>query len=204
MDKFKELTTGAKLVLGATIAFLIVSFFEWFEVSGDLGDAVEAFAGDNGVSMWNGVGYLAGLLAIALIVWQALRLANIELELGITPAMITAALAALMLIFTFIRWIDAPSGFDRTIWAWLGLALAILVAVGAWLNMQAAGEGLAHIKSTVTGATAAARGAVDRDDPPPAAAAPAPPAAPPVETPAAVPPERPSEPIEPDDAPRAS
>ena len=95
MDKFKELTTGAKLVLGATVAFLIVSFFEWFEVSGDLGEAVEAFAGDNGVSMWNGVGYIAGLLAIALIVWQALRLANIELELGITPAMITAALAAL-------------------------------------------------------------------------------------------------------------
>ena len=89
MDKFKELTTGAKLVLGATVAFLIVSFFEWFEVSGDLGEAVEAFAGDNGVSMWNGVGYIAGLLAIALIVWQALRLANIELELGITPAMIT-------------------------------------------------------------------------------------------------------------------
>src|SRR5688572_9735400 len=28
MDKFNELTTGAKLVLGATVAFLIVSFFE--------------------------------------------------------------------------------------------------------------------------------------------------------------------------------
>ena len=78
-----------------------------------------------------------------------------------------------------------------------------MLAIGAWLNMQAAGEGLAHIKSSVAGATAAARGAVDRDDTP-AAAAPAPPAAPPVETPAAIPPEPPSEPIEPDDAPRAS
>jgi hypothetical protein len=164
MDKFNELTTGAKLVLGATVAFLIVSFFEWFEVSGELGDAVEAFAGDNGVSMWNGVGYIAGLLAIALIVWQALRLANIELELGITPAMITAALAALMLIFTFIRWIDAPSAFDRTIWAWLGLALAILVAVGAWMNMQASGESLADIRASVAGASASAKGAVDRTD----------------------------------------
>ena len=164
MDKFNELTMGAKLVLGATVAFLIVSFFEWFEVSGELGDAVEAFAGDNGVSMWNGVGYIAGLLAIALIVWQGLRLANIELELGITPAMITAALAALMLIFTFIRWIDAPSAFDRTIWAWLGLALAILVAVGAWMNMQASGESLADIRASVTGAAASAKGAVDRTD----------------------------------------
>jgi hypothetical protein len=164
MDKFNELTTGAKLVLGAAVAFLIVSFFEWFEVSGELGDAVEAFAGDNGVSMWNGVGYIAGLLAIALIVWQGLRLANIELEVGITPAMITAALAALMLIFTFIRWIDAPSAFDRTIWAWLGLALAILVAVGAWMNMQASGESLADIRASVAGAASSAKGAVDRPD----------------------------------------
>ena len=171
MDKFNELTTGAKLVLGATVAFLIVSFFEWFEVSGELGDAVEAFAGDNGVSMWNGVGYIAGLLAIALIVWQVLRLANIELEIGVTPAMITAALAALMLIFTFIRWIDAPSSFDRTIWAWLGLALAIIVAVGAWMNMQASGESLADIRASVASATAGARGAADPTD------APAPPAA---------------------------
>ena len=78
--------------------------------------------------------------------------------------MITAALAALMLIFTFIRWIDAPSAFDRTIWAWLGLALAILVAVGAWMNMQASGESLADIRASVAGASASAKGAVDRTD----------------------------------------
>ena len=29
-----KLTHGAKLVLGATIVFLIVSFFHWFEISG--------------------------------------------------------------------------------------------------------------------------------------------------------------------------
>ena len=43
---------------------------------------------------------IAGLLAIVLIVWQAIRLANINLEIGVTPAMITAALALLLLIFT--------------------------------------------------------------------------------------------------------
>ncbi len=206
MDKFKELTTGAKLVLGAAVALFIVSLVNWFKV-GDIG----------GGPMWSGIGVIAGLFLLALIVWQGLRLANIELEIGVTPSMITAALAVLTLVFVFIRWISKPGGsiaadiVDRTIWSWIGLALAIVLVIGAWLNMQAAGEGLAHIKSTVTGATAAARGAVDRDDTP-AAAAPAPPAAPPVEAPAAppvdapaaVPPEAPSEPIEPDDAPRAS
>jgi hypothetical protein len=131
MDKLNELTTGAKIVLGAAIAFLIVSFFNWQEV--DLGPIGEA-----GVSMWDGIGWLAGLLAIALIVWQAVRLANINVEIGVGPAMVTAALALLLLIFTFIKFL-VDNEF-RTFWAWLGLALAIVVAVGAWLNMQATGE----------------------------------------------------------------
>ena len=131
MDKLNELSHGAKIVLGAAIAFLIVSFFNWQEV--DLGPIGEA-----GVSMWDGIGWLAGLLAIALIVWQAVRLAKINMEIGVTPAMVTAALALLLLIFTFIKFL-VDNEF-RTFWAWLGLALAIVVAVGAWLNMQAAGE----------------------------------------------------------------
>ena len=202
MDKFKELTTGAKLVLGAAIALFIVSWFNWFEVEGIVGD-----------NMWSGIGILAGLLLIALIVWQGLRLANIELEIGVTPSMITAALAVLTLVFVFIRWIDKPGGdlvsdaIDRTIWAWIGLALAILLVVGAFLNMQAAGEGIADIRAAAAGAAAAAKRGGDRDATPDAAAPP-PPAAAPVdrsaETPADAPTATPTEPSEPDDAPRAS
>ena len=48
-------------------------------------DEIEAVGADTGVTMWHGVGWIAGLLAIALIVWQAIRLANIELEIGVTP-----------------------------------------------------------------------------------------------------------------------
>jgi hypothetical protein len=200
MDKFKDLTTGAKLVLGATVLFLIVSFFNWFEYDGPGADEAEAVGADLGVSMWNGIGWIAGLLAIALIVWQALRLANLELEIGVTPAMITAALAVLMLIFTFIRWIDKPGGdlVGRTFWAWLGLALAIVVVIGAWMNMQAAGEGLADVRDRFSSMTAGSGGstaaagtpAASTPEPtttPPAAAEPEAPAAP--ETPE---PERPA------------
>ena len=53
----------------------------------------------------------------------------------------------------------------RTFWAWLGLILAIAIVVGAWLNMQAAGEGLADVRSQVSAAaasaTAAAKSATD-------------------------------------------
>jgi hypothetical protein len=141
MDKLAELNHGAKVVLGSAILLLIFSFFDWFEV--DLG----AF-GDTGVSMWHGVGVVAGLLLIAVIAWQAVRLANINLEIGVGPAMVTAFLAILTLVFVFIRWIDNPYGDagDRTIWAWLGLILAIVLVAGAWANMKLAGESVSDLQ----------------------------------------------------------
>jgi len=162
MDKLAELTTGAKIVLGAAIAFLIVSFFNWQEV--DLGPI-----GSAGVSMWDGIGWLAGLLAIALIVWQAIRLANINLEIGLTPAMITAALAVLLLLVTFIKFL-VDNEF-RTFWAWLGLLLAIVIAAGAYLNMQAAGESVQSVMDRFgtrpTGTTATTEPPATTPPPPP-------------------------------------
>jgi hypothetical protein len=195
MDKLSELTHGAKVVLGAAIAFLIFSFFSWFTV--DLGPL-----GDSGENMWHGVGFLAGLLAIALIVWQAIRLANIELEIGIGPAMATAALALLLVIFTFIRFIDKPGGdlassvVDRTIWAWLGLVLAIVVAVGAWMNMQATGESIQGMMDRFGSKESSAAPAAPST---PAAPPPAAPAADPASPPAAEPPAAPEAPPPPGD-----
>jgi hypothetical protein len=165
MDTFNKLSTPAKLVLGATVLFLIVSFFDWFSVE-DLG----------GVSMWEGIGTIAGLLAIALLVWEGLRLANVDIKLPISHAMVSTLLALLVLLFAFIRFIDKPGGdlvsdaFDRTIWAWLGLLFAIVMVVGAVMQMQAGGESLADMRRTMSSAassaTSRARDTVDRDDAP--------------------------------------
>ena len=184
-----KLSHGAKLIIGGTIAFLIVSIFNWQEV--DISGIASV-----GRSMWHGWGVLAGLLAIALLVWEVIRLANINVAMPVTPAMTSAALAVLLAIFTVIKFL-ADNEF-RTFWAWLGLILAIAIVVGAWLNMQAAGEGFADIRTQVGSAAAAAKGAVDRDDRP----AEATPAAP-VET-APSPPADPSPPVTPqaDETPR--
>jgi hypothetical protein len=174
MDMSK-LTHGAKVVIGATIAFLIVSIFNWQEV--DVLGIAKA-----GVSMWHGWGVLAGLLAIAILVWEAIRLANLKIEIGLTPAMVTAALAILLLVFTVLKFL-VDNEF-RTFWAWLGLILAIVVCVGAWLNMKALGESISDMgtsmKSAASGAASAAKSATDRGDDAPAAQADAPatPAAP--------------------------
>ncbi len=172
MDKLRHLSRGAQLVLAASVLFLVFSFLNWFEIKRT----------DLGESMWHGVGVVAGLLVIALIVWQALRLANVDVELGVTPSMITAALAVLLLLFTFIRFIDKPGGgladsiIERTVWAWLGLILAIAIVVGAWLNMQAAGESLRDVRARVQSMTSPSRR--EAAPPPPAEPVSPPPAEP--------------------------
>jgi hypothetical protein len=181
---FSKLSNGAKLVLGGTIAFLIVSIFNWQEI--EIANIATA-----GRSMWAGWGTLAGLLAIALLVWEGLRLANINVTLPVTPAMASAFIAILLLITTILKFL-VDNEF-RTFWAWLGLLLAIAITAGAVMNMQAAGQSFSDMRDSLTAgaaaATAAARSAADsvgdkKDD---AAAAPAPAA------PAA--PEPPAEPV---------
>ena len=180
-----KLSHGAKLVLGATIAFLIVSIFNWQEVE---------FAGiaTAGVSMWNGWGVLAGLIALAIVVWEGLRLANMKIEIGLTPAMVTTALAILLVLFTVLK-VLVDNEF-RTFWAWLGLILAIAIVVGAFANMRDAGDSITDMRtsmgSAVTSVAGAARDATGRSDrggdaeaPPPASSAPVAPAPPTMDAP---------------------
>jgi hypothetical protein len=178
-----KITHGAKMVLGGTTAFLIVSTFNWQQVK---------FAGiaTVGVSMWHGWGVLAGLIALAILVWEGLRLASLEIEIGLTPALVTAALAIGLLVFTILKFLVSDE--FRTSWAWLGLALAIFVAVGAWVNMKQLGESISEmgtsLKAVAGSAAAAAKAATDKGDDaqtapeapvaPDALAAPEPPAAP--------------------------
>ncbi len=184
-----KLSHGIKLVLGGSIAFLVVSIFNWQEI--DLGVA------SAGVSMWHGWGVLAGLLAIVIIVWEGLRLANVNLEIGLTPAMVTTALAILMLLFTVLKFL--VSNEFRTFWAFIGLLLAVFVAVGAFMNMKDLGHSLEdmgnQMKAAAGSATAAAKAATAKgDDAPAAPEAPAAPAAPAAPEPPADESEQPSPP----------
>ena len=149
-----KLSQGAKLMLGGTIVFVIVSFFKWFKIDEDLTGGIDL---DAGINMWHGVGVIAGLLAIALLVWEGLRLADVKLEFGVSASLVSMALAGLLLLFTFIRFIDGYTGFDRTIFAFLGLILAILIAAGAFLNMQSSGRSFADMKGEFSGAVGSAR-----------------------------------------------
>ncbi len=185
-----KVSTGAKLVLGGGIALLIVSFFSWFEV-----DGLGGFA-----SMWDGIGFVAGLALLALLAWEVAQLAGVKLELGVSPALVTVALAVVMGVFVVLRFIITPGPgiaddiVDRTIWAWIGLLLAIVVVAGAVLGMQSAGKSFSDMRTEFSGA-ASSRG---RSATPP----PAPTTPPPADPPAAAPPTSSVDP--PDDPPRTT
>ena len=70
--------------------------------------------------------------------------------------MVTAFLAILLLLFTVIKFF-ADSEF-RTWAAWVGLILAIVVCVGAWLNMKATGETFGDLQKLGGGGSGAGAG----------------------------------------------
>ena len=194
MDKLRTLSKGTQITLGASVLLLIDSlFFNWYEVKGT----------SVGESMWHGIGFLAGIVLLAIIVWIGLRIAGVNVEVGISNSMITAGLAVLLLLLVLIRVLSKPGGgfagnfIERTIWLWIGLLLAIAVVAGAWMSMQAAGESLSDVKAKVSSMTASAGGSsagASTPAPPPAPEAPVAPSAPAPEAPAAPapPPDEPS------------
>lgn len=146
---FSKLALGSKLVFGAGILMVIDSFLHWQEVSYGPISA--------GVSMWHGWGVLVGLLLLAVLAWEAARFADVKFSVGpLSPSMLTLVLSGLLALFTLIKVI---SNDFVTIWAWIGLVLSLGVAAGAWLNMQAAGETLGDLKSSMSAAASSATAA---------------------------------------------
>ena len=74
MDVLKKLSRETQVVLGCAVLFLIFSFFDWQQVSFS-----SAFvSGAVGLNLWHGVGVIAGLLVIALLAWELVRLFEVN------------------------------------------------------------------------------------------------------------------------------
>jgi hypothetical protein len=160
----------------ASVLLLIISFFNWQEVDFDLGPLG---SGSAGVSMWDDIGgILIGILTIVLIARIVARMSAVDVPIPLSFATTSFVLGVLIAVLAILK--NLTDNYST--WAsYVGVVLAILVAVGAWLEVQDAG-GVEHLKSEASslgGSGGAAATAA------PAAAAPA--AAPPAQ--AAAPPE---------------
>jgi hypothetical protein len=201
MDRFNALGRGAQLMLVAAALLFIDLFLPWqdFGVSEAIGvDVDDSFSG------WRGfAGVVLGLLTIVTLAWLVVRLLSVNIPLPVSTAMTGALLGVLVAIFGIIKLLSIL-GDEQTIWAWIGVILAILVAVGAYLQVQEAGgvDTLRAEASTMsasrTSTDTTTPGDTTATSPPPPPPPPAPPesAAPPVEP---APPAEPGEPDTPDE-----
>lgn len=134
MDRFNALGRGMQIMLVGAVLLFIDLFFRWQEIEFDLGPLGEQSAG---VSAWdNFLGIVLGLLTIALIAWIVLQLAAVDIPLPISGAMVAAVLGGLILLVAIIK--NLADDYS-TIWSYVGVVLAAVIAFGAWQVIEAAG-----------------------------------------------------------------
>ena len=178
MDRFNALGRGAQLMLIGGVLLLIDLFLPWQDF--DVGGIADELGVDASFSGWRGfAGIVLGLLTIVMLAWLVVRLASVDIPLPVSTAMTGALLGVLILIFAIIK-ILTILGDEATIWAWIGLALAIVIAVGAFQVVQEAG-GVDQLRSEIPSMPAQSTQAPSATQPPPAPSQ-APPAAPSQET----------------------
>jgi len=128
---FSRLTMGQKGLLITGAVFLIDLFLPWESV-GLLG-----FTAGN-ISGFNGIGVLAGILVILLLVWEVMAMAGVNLNLNVSDALISAGLAAGTVLFGLIRFLIAVTrqGTDPSFGAWVGVIVLLAMAYAAWLRFN--------------------------------------------------------------------
>ncbi len=145
MDRFNALGRGTQIMAVAGLLLFIDLFLRWQEVEFDLGPLGE---GSAGVSAWdNFLGIILGLLVIVLLAWVAVRLASIDIPLPVSTAMTAALLGVLIVFFAVVK--NLTDDYS-TIWSYIGVVLAIIVAAGAFQTVQEAG-GIDTLKSEMPG-----------------------------------------------------
>jgi hypothetical protein len=139
MDVLKNLSREVQVVLGGAVLYLIFSFLDWQQVSG--------FGFTVGRTEWTGIGIVAGLLVIALLLWETARLFSVKVPVGqLSEGLVSVGLALLLALFTVITF--ATHGTARHWPAWIGLILSLVIAVAAVVRARAEGVELPAASST--------------------------------------------------------
>jgi hypothetical protein len=125
MDQLKTMSRSSQLLAGAGLLLFIFLFFDWQQVS------VAGFTA--GRSGWHGWGTAVGIFTIALVLFEATQILGVRLpELPVKTVLISTGLAALVLLFTVIKFLVDN---EARHWpAWVGLILAIAIGLGGFLR----------------------------------------------------------------------
>lgn len=163
MDRYKALSRGTQVMFVAAVLLLIDTFLDWQKVSAKIGGVEVASASLNA---WHGFwGVLMGLLTLALLAWLIASMAGVTMELPIPDALLSAVLALAILLCAVLKGLTDEFS---TIWAWIGVALAAVIALGAYLRVQEAG-GIDQVRADASARSSSrAEPTPPPEEPPPA------------------------------------
>jgi hypothetical protein len=119
-----KLSTASKILLGAGILYLIDLFLNWNEA------CIAGFCA--GASGLHGIGILNLLLVLALLAWEGMAIANVNINAP--RALVSAGLAGGIVVFTILKIVIDNEVL--AIWAWIGLILALAIGYGGWMKWQ--------------------------------------------------------------------
>ncbi len=118
------LSNGSKVLVGASAVLFIDLLLSWQKVCAGSIDICVSRSG------FNGVGVLVGLLAIALIAWEAAVMTGNAPTVSAPASLVSSGLGAAVVLFTVILFL---SHNEARHWpAWLGLVLALVIGYGAF------------------------------------------------------------------------
>jgi len=124
-----KMSTASKILLGAGILYLIDLFLPWQRACAGAPGIGNFCVSRSGVG---GIGVLNLLLVIALIAWEVMAIMGVNVSAP--KALISAGLAAAILLFTIIK--IAVDSEALYLFAWIGLLLALAIGYGGWMRWQ--------------------------------------------------------------------
>ena len=135
---WSKMSTASRILIIAGAIYIIDLFLPWQD---------SGFASASGTQ---GIGVLNLLLAIALVAWEVMAVAGVQINAP--KSLVSAALAGGIVLFTILKIIVDSE--EIAIFAWIGLILAFVIGYGGWMRWQehqASGGGMG---GSSTGGTA--------------------------------------------------
>lgn len=129
-----KLSMGQKGLLVTSGLMFIDLFLPWQRVCFDFGDF--GAGGCASRSGWGGIGIILGLLVIAILVWEGLQIAGVNLNLPVAPALVSAGLAAGAVLFTLLKVLVDNEAFSFG--GWIGIVLGLGIAYAGWVRFTEA------------------------------------------------------------------
>jgi hypothetical protein len=126
-----KLRPEALVVLGGALLYLVCSFFQWQHFTVTIAVTVRWSFNE-----WHGIGVIACVLAVLLVVWEVARIVGFPLSwASLSASFVSLALAVLLFLFTVLTFLSRGDG--RQWAAWVGLGLSVVIAVAAVVRAKA-------------------------------------------------------------------